>query len=228
MPVYNICDFSKLDEIGVVCRGASLGKISKYKEYFKNCFIVGQHLESFKKIGKHFCDSNIVKVHGSVYTKYKKHNRRMDREYGIIDMQTYLDPTLSDRKAYKFKKIYKKNKWMKVYARPINFLERNKKFTLLRILGEKRDTHPTLGLYGVDLAAAYNPKNIHIIGLDFYDTPDYVIERMHVPQERNKPKLKGMLEYLNLLCREEKKIQFYLYTSCRQVKSHDNLKVIKV
>lgn len=224
MPIYGVCNFSKLDDIGVVCRGKSLGKIGRYKEYFKNCFIVGQHLESFKKIGKHFCDSNIVKVHGSVYTKFKRHNRSMDREYNIIDMQTYLDPTLSKRKKYKFKKICGKNKWMTVYPRPVNFLDRNRKL----FPAAPRVGHPTLGLYGVDLAAAYRPKNIHIIGLDFYYLKDFTEERMQAPHWKNKPKGPFMINYFMGLCKKEKDIKFHLYTCHKDIKSKDNLKVIRI
>ena len=223
MPKYDICDFSKLDSIGVVCRGKSLGSIGKFKEHFKNCFIVGQHIESFKKVGDHFRGSNMVKVHGNTYTKFKKHNRGMDREYNIIDMQTYLVPENSERKAYKFKKICKKNKWLKVHSHPVEFIDRNRRF----LTGTKL-THPTLGLFGVDLAAAYKPKDVYIIGLDFYTTPDFIIERMHVPQWKNKPKGEGMIRYFKLLCKEEKDINFHLYTCCKQIKSKDNLKVIRV
>lgn len=228
MPVYDICDFSKVDNIGVVCRGKSLGSVGKFKDKFKNCFIVGQHLESFKKIGEHFKGSNIVKVHGSIFTKYKKHNASMDAKYNIKDMQTYLIPEKSDRKAYKFKKICKKNKWLKVHSQPVDFIERNKRFSSKRVLGDGKITHPTLGTFGVDLAAAYKPKDVYIIGLDFYSTQDFVIERMHISQMTNKPKMMGMIEYLNLLCDEEKDINFHLYTCCDKIKSKNNLEVVRV
>lgn len=227
---YNCCDFSGVDSIGVLCRGKSLGKIGSYKENFKNIFIVGQHYESLKIIGEHISQSNIVKIHGSTFNYPNKGYKKQYAEYGIKDMQTYLNPLLSDRKAYKFKKIQKRNEGlMDVYPIPPDFTNRNKRFILKRKFRDReRLHHPTLGLFGFDLACAYKPKFVHIIGLDFYQAPDMVIEKDHVSTRKNTARGKGMIEYFKLLCDEEKDIQFCLYTCCDKIKSKGNLKVIMV
>ncbi len=228
---YNCCDFHNVDSIGVMCRGKSLGQIARYKKHFKNVFVVGQHYESFKIIGDHVSKSNIVKVWGSNFNKPTRGDRKQYAKYNIRDMQTYLNPLISDRKAYKFKKITKRNKnLLEVFPIPINFTQRNKRFIRKRKnLGNSTKLHhPTLGLYGVDLACAYKPKSIHIIGLDFYTAPDFVIEKKHISTFKNFPKGPLMIDFFQLLCREESDIQFYLYTCCKKIKSEGNLKVINV
>lgn len=227
---YNCCDFSKIDEIGVICRGTSLGKIGEYKEHFKNTFVVGQHYRSFKLIGENLLDSNIVKVWGSTFNKPSKGYRKQYDMYNIKDMQTYLNPLISDRKAYKLKKIQTRNEGlMDVYSIPSDFLNRNKRFILKRKYRRgERLHHPTLGLFAVDLACAYMPKVVHIIGLDFYTSPDFVEEKKHVATSKNSSRGRGMIEYFRLLCKEESRIKFYLYTCCKKIKSEDNLKVVRV
>lgn len=227
---YNVCDFSKVDSIGVICRGKSLGKIGKYKEHFKNTFVISQHYESFKLIGKHLLGSNIVKVWGSIFNNPSEADKEQYKEYGIKDMQTYLNPKGSDRKAHKFKYIWKRNRGiLQVVPIPENFYERNKRFILKRKYRRgERLHHPTLGLFGVDLACAYKPKSVHIIGLDFYTAPDFVVEKKHIATSKNAPRGVSMIEYLKFLCKEEPEIQFYLYTCCRTIKSEGNLKVVRV
>ena len=227
---YNCCDFNEVDSIGVLCRGTSLGSIGNYKDDFKNIFIVGQHYESFKLIGDYLLGSNMVKVHGSIFNKPSNGYKKQYAKYNIRDMQTYLNPNGSDRKAYKFKKITKRNFGiLQVFPIPDNFHERNKRFILKRKhrRGERLH-HPTLGLFGVDLACAYKPKSVNIIGLDFYQAPDFVVEKQHISTSRNSPRGDSMIEYLELLCKEEMDIQFNLYTCCKKIKSSGNLKVINV
>jgi hypothetical protein len=227
---FSCCDFSKVNSIGIICRGRSLGSIGKYKDYFNNSFIVGQHYKSLKLVGDHLLDSNIVKIWGSTFNKPSRGYKKQYAHYGIKDMQTYLDPNLSDRKNYKFEKIKKRNDGiLEVFPRPTNFLERNKRFILKREhrRGERLH-HPTIGLFSVDLAAAYKPKDIHIIGLDFYQAPDFVAEKKHIDTHRNAPRGACMIEYFKLLCKEERDIDFHLYTCCNKIKSQGNLKVIMV
>jgi hypothetical protein len=226
---YSCCDFYSVDSIGVLCRGKSLGSIGKYKDNFKNIFLVGQHYRSVKLIGEHIEGSNIVKVWGSTFNKPSNGYKKQYVKYNIKDMQTYLDPTLSDRKAYKFKKISKRNDGLlSVFPRPLDFNSRNMRFFDKRKAANKKTGHPTIGLFAVDMAAAYKPKDIHIIGLDFYQADDFVYEKKHMSNESNRGRGPTMIEYFQCLCEEEKDINFHLYTCCKKIKSSGNLKVINV
>ena len=218
---YNCNDFSKVDSIGVICRGMSLGSIGKYKEHFKNTFVVGQHLQSFNLIGKHIIKSNIVRISGNTFFKPSKRYLNLYDEYNMQDLQTSLFLGSSPRKELKFKKMISTyDGIMEVYPRPLAMIGRNKR-------GGKK-SYPTLGIFGVDLACVYKPKSVHIIGLDFYTAPYLTKECANVSWSKNQGKSEPMIEYFNLLCEEEKNIQFYLYTCCDRIKSTHNLKVIKV
>lgn len=221
---YNCCDFSKVGSIGVLCRGKSLGSIGQYKDNFENIFVVGQHQKSFDIIGDHILGNNIVKVWGKTFHKPDKVEKSQCVKYNIKDMQTYLNPLASDRKSYKFKKLGKRHDGLlEVFSLPPNFLKRNKGY---RSNGKLH--HPTIGLFSVDLAAAYKPKEIHIIGLDFYHSHYLVQEKKHISAQSNKNRTKSMMRYFNFVVSKEKDVKFYLYTCCRDIKSTSNLKVIKI
>ena len=126
---YNCVDFGKVDSIGVLCRGKSLGSIGKYKKNFQNIFVIGQHYKSFKMIGEHILGSNIVKVWGKTFNKPSRGYMKQYVKWDIKDMQTTLDPEVSDRKKYKIKKITQRHEqFMTVYYVPLNMCDRNKRF----------------------------------------------------------------------------------------------------
>jgi len=226
---YNCGDFSKKDSLGVVCRGASLRHIEKYKKHFKNTFVVGQHVKSFNMIGDSFKGCNLVKVWGSNFHKPCKIEREQCRKYNIRDLQSTLDPTKSDRKAYKYKKIKKRyDGILETFPMPKNMRDRNSRILHKRKHGNGKLNHPTLGIFSVDLASAYKPKEIHIIGLDFYCADYLVQEKLHAGLTTNVKRAPNMIEFFQLLCAEDKDIKYYLYTCCDKIKSNGNLKVISL
>jgi len=225
MPIYQCGNASGLDKIGVICRGASLGKIGEYKKHFTYSFLVGQHEESLKIIGKHLKKSKLIQVTGGIIFKT---NPLVCEKYNIIDMQVAMDPTLSQRKAHKFKRNRKKNRWLKVHPLPSAFKSRNNRFRSKRKVSESPGAYPTTGLFGVDLAASFEPKNIHIIGLDFYCSSYFARERFQVSASKNRGRTAEMIEFFKLLCKTEKDINFHLYTCCNTIKSKENLHIIRI
>lgn len=226
---YNCCDFSQVDSIGVICRGQSLGSIGKYKKHFENTFVAGQHLRSFEIIGKHLKDSNIVRVVGNTFFRMSDDYKDLYNKYNIKDMQTALSLIASERKALKLRKLKNQHKdVLEVHSIPTNMRERNKRFILKRKHTNGKISYPTIGLFSVDLACLYKPKDIHIIGLDFYCANVFVKEDINRSWRKNKSRSDGMIEYFKLLCKEEKDINFHLYTCCKRIKSNGNLRVIRV
>lgn len=222
-------DFHNIDRIGVICRGKSLGSIGEYKDNFKNTFVIGQHVESFQIIGKHLENCNIVKIWGSGIHKPCPREVEICSHYNIRDLQSALSPHLSDRKAYKYKKITKRYAGiLTTHPMPVAIHDRNKRILHKRKLGNGKLSYPTLGLFGVDLASAYKPKEVHIIGLDFYCAPYLINEKLVPSFSTNVKRGPNMIEYFRLLCKEESDIKFYLYTCCNKIKSKGNLKVINV
>lgn len=212
LPVYRCSDFSKQDTLGVICRGSSLRYIKKYKKFFVNSFLVGQHIESLKRIGGYIKGYNIVLVSGSIIFKT---NEELCKEFNIVDLQMGIDPDDSPRKHFKYHKTRKKNRWLTLYPKPKSIRERNKRLNIDQV------SYPTTGIYAVDLACSFKPKNIHIIGLDFYYAPYFTREKYHRPESRGRGST--MIKYFRALCREEKNIFFNLYTCCDRIESTDNL-----
>ncbi len=217
MPVYSCADFHNIKNIGVICRGISLGKIGKYRKYFKNSLLVGQHVQSFKKVGHHLKNFNLVQVCGGTIFLTKK---KVCKARNIRDLQTGLDPTLSARRKLKFRHVVNKNSWLSVHPFPENFRDRNARLDFGTL------SHPTTGLFAVDLAVAFKPKNVFIIGLDFYKAPYFVKEKNQA--KVNPGRGDSMLKYFKALCDIEKDIKFHLCTCYDGMKSNDNLKVIRV
>jgi len=226
---YTCCDFSNVDKIGVVCRGKSLGSIEKYKKNFKNSFVVGLHVESFKLIGKSFKGSNIVKIWGKTNHRPCEEEKNICSKYKIRDMQTTHSPHLSSRKELKYRKaVNAYNDILKVHTMPLNMKDRNNRIIHKRKLGDGKLSYPTLGLFSVDLASAYQPKEVHVIGLDFYCAPYFAKEKANGKNSTNVKRSPTMLEFFKLLCAEDRGITYHLYTCCDKIKSDGNLIVIRV
>ena len=45
---YECGNFFEVDNIGVICRGSSIGEIEKCSQKFDHCFLIGQHTNSLK------------------------------------------------------------------------------------------------------------------------------------------------------------------------------------
>jgi len=92
------------------------------------------------------------------------------------------------------------------------------------------------GMSGIISAACFNPKNIYIIGLDFYNKnvkPYYVKESKDIPgiaqiEKSIKGLRAGMIESINSICNNFQNTEFYLYTTYKMIKSKENLHVIYV
>lgn len=227
MPKYKCCDFSEVEHVGVICRGASLKHIGKYKKGFKNCLVAGQYKEAFKKIGKHIKGNNIVRVSGTIVVKPDGYVRLYDK-YGIQDLQTGLPVDESDRRKKRLDKMKTLHAPLsiEVHAKPCNFRSRNRRFCYN--INRNKSSHPTTGLYCVDLAAAFKPKKISIIGLDFYCSNYFAREAVMCSIKKNRGRCESMMEYFLTLCKYEPDIQFVLYTACKKIKSQKNLKVVYV
>lgn len=62
--IYECGDFSKVENIGVICRGASIRKIKKCADKFNDCFLVGQHENALNHTGKYLL------LHTKIIKKY--------------------------------------------------------------------------------------------------------------------------------------------------------------
>ena len=87
------------------------------------------------------------------------------------------------------------------------------------------------GMAAIVSALYFNPRDIHIIGMDFYNKnvkPYFVKEDMDIPYigqiERSIKGLRGgMIESINSICDNFRNTNLHLYTTYRGIKSRDNL-----
>lgn len=221
MPRYKVSNFRKKEIIGVIGRGSSLGHIDKYHTFFQNSFIAGIHVNSFRIINNFIRGYNFVQVAGSVFPKPYKGLIDFIHDYRIKDLQTSLvvkNPSKKER-LEKIRKQYKK--LLTVHTISLPFMKRN--FRFCNNLVRKRPTHPTSGLLALNLACAFKPKKIFIIGIDFYCSPYFVREKDSSSIGKNRRRKVSMIEYFCELCKYEPKIQFNLFTCCKEIIPTNNL-----
>tara|TARA_B100000614_G_scaffold262915_1_gene301224 strand:- start:42441 stop:43094 length:654 start_codon:yes stop_codon:yes gene_type:complete len=213
--MYSTCDFSKLDSIGVICRGASISKISKVSDRFEACFLVGQFENGLLKIGNYLCNKHIVQVINKCAIQT---DRKVCEQYRIRDIQcnfgSYFGEELSEGKTALFKKIRKKNPWAEVHLVPEGLTARR-----------PMDKWETTGIYAVDLACFFQPKEIHVIGLDFYESDYFAKEKLHAGIKANRARGRAMREQFMKLVDRDRNIHFNVVTHSRHLKSGENLSV---
>ncbi|GAG76792.1 unnamed protein product, partial [marine sediment metagenome] len=94
----------------------------------------------------------------------------------------------------------------------------------------------TTGVAAIIPAICVKPKNIYIIGIDFYNmnVKSYFVREDHdVTQEYRRNKLGQAFRYkmmgsINRACDNFPEINFYMYTTCRMIKSRKNFHVVYV
>lgn len=215
--MYNVADFSKTDDIGVICRGKSISSLKDFHDSFDHCFLVGQHEMAMEHIGDFLRGKKIVQMCNKVVLKVGKD---LSDIYGVRDIQLNFNSkednsVVGGSKLNLLRRCQSENPWAKVHLLPNGFKSRR---------SQKR--WQTTGLMGVDLAAFFKPKNVHIFGIDFYLADYFCVERKNI---KNPPsRSKGMIENLLNICKRDSDITFHIYTCHHKLQSMDNLKVYKV
>jgi len=215
--MYEVGDFNKENRISVLCRGKSLSHLGKIHKEIDACFIVGQFKQSFKKLGKYMVGKKIVPVVNKSWIKVPK---KLAEKLGIKDVQcnfAIIKPSLEKL----HRRVIRKNPWAKVHVAPIKINDRKIRTTRK----QSRPTWATSGMMAIDLATLFKPKEIWILGLDFYTCKYFSKERVNVSATKNKARKKLMLKYFYGILKRDPDIHFTLFTKARRIKKHDNLTV---
>jgi len=219
--LYSIKDFYCSDRIAIIARGASAAYVCQEND-FDDCFLVGQFVNAFKdeQLAKCLLCKNIVQV---VNKSSIKTDRPTCERFNILDLQCNFAPdkkgNLSPAKTRVYNRIVSKNRHLKVHLGPRGIKER-------RVKPPK--SWATTGLYAVDLAAFFHPKEIWTFGVDFYESGYFSQERIHVSIESNKKRKKDMIKNLYGIVRRDSDIDFHVYTSSNSLESMNNLYIHKV
>lgn len=220
--MYSFGDLSKIERIAVLCRGQSVSHIAKCND-FDSCYIVGQFDGTLKVLGSYLLGKNIVQVINKSTTKISK---KIHDKYNVNDIQCNFDGWLhrppSSGRMDLYNKIKKQNKWAQVHLAPPGIRERrpcDKKGLPMK--------WQTTGIYAVDLAAFWQPKEIWIFGLDFYASPYFKKEKIHAGLKKNKLRKKAMLHNFKKIVERDTDISFSLFTKCKDIKSNGSNLLVK-
>jgi hypothetical protein len=223
---YLIGDYSNVDRITVLGRGASLGHIPEIKDEIDNCFFVGNCRHALKKLRKSISGKKIVRVMNKLDTQ--THKETFER-FNIKDIQCnfdgWLDREIPPSRTVIYDKIKDRNPWAAVHLAPRGIRERRP----LDPSGEPIGW-ATTGLFALDLAAFWQPKEIIVIGIDFYHSNYFAVETMMRHMEssigQNRKQAQKMIDNFYAIVSRDKHIKFTIYTACRKIKSRENLKVV--
>ena len=216
---YLIGDFHNLDKLALICRGGSAIYLETHND-FSHCFVVGQIDNLMTSIGSRLIDRKIVHIINKVSIVTDK---TLYERYRIKDIQCNFgnkpDNTLSEGKTALYKKVCSKNKHAKVHLSPVEVQRRKTTAT---------QTWVTTGLFAVDLAAFFQPKNLYIYGLDFYDSDYLAREKINTSIAKNRRRADEMVKNFLAIFKRDKDIKVTLFTYSDRVKSQNNVTVSKV
>jgi hypothetical protein len=217
--MYSCGSFNRAESIGVVCRGLSANYLEKIEHNFDHCYLVGQFDKSLLKLGRFVRNKKTVQIINKCAIAL---NEKVYRKHNILDIQCnfdgWSDRPLSPNKMKLYRKIQRNNPWASVYLAPPG-------------IREKRASGwwwATTGLYAIDLASFWHPKNIWICGLDFYQSKYFAKEKLHVGMQQNAKREKKMMKNLYEITKRDSDIKFHLFTGSKNVKSTSNLRVTHV
>lgn len=219
--MYLVKDFNFSDRIAVIARGASAYYIQAAND-FEDCFLVGQFTNALKddSLATSLSSKKIVQlVNKSSITTDPLTCKR----FGILDLQCNFAPDssgqLSSGKTNVYKKIIKANSHLKVHLGPRGIKERR---------ARPPKTWATTGLYAVDLAAFFRPKEVWIFGLDFYESDYFSSERVNVSIASNRKRKSSMIQNFYGILKRDSNTKFKIHTYCKFTIKKPNLEVIQL
>ena len=217
---YNDSNFFSANDIGILSRGPSLYRLDLCYKKFNHCYLAGEFYNTLNFVEKYLLDKDIV-------LSIMQHERYRTSEYycrklGIKNVQVALQEGTEH-----YKKCVEKFRDLRV----VGYNKRHSE--LMKNIKGEMDIHST-GILAIFFAIYFNPKNIYIIGVDFYNRN---VKPYFRREEHDLPKKKGnevssfrakMISNLSSICRVCPDINFHLYTTFRGIKSNNNLNVIYV
>jgi hypothetical protein len=104
--------------------------------------------------------------------------------------------------------------------------------SIQKFLIKKSNFNLNTGILGVLLATSFNPKEIYIFGLDFYESEYFAGNLLEEITTKHKKELLSMKEsfkkIFNIIIKNNKKINFTVFTKAKLKIKSKNIKIIKV
>lgn len=221
---YKDADFHNADSIGIIGRGPSSHRLDLCYKKFNHCYLAGEFNHTLCKMEDYLMGKKIVLCIMQQY-RYRTSEQNC-KKFGIKNLQVRCqNGTKNHRDSISKFPDLKVVGYVRKHYEIIANINKNKKVNDRSIF--------STGMSGVISALYFNPKDIYIIGLDFYDKsvkPYFVKEDMDVANvDRINFSIEGlragMLESINSICNLFPDINLHLYTTYRGVRSRNNLNV---
>jgi hypothetical protein len=221
---YSAADFHNADSIGVICRGPSVYRLDLCYKKFDHCYLSGEFNNTLYRIKNHLEDKKIVMCIMQ-QSRYRTLKQNCDK-FNIKNLQVrYQNGTKYHKKCILEFPNLRVVGFTKEHYNIVADINKNN--------GESNHSIFSTGMSAIISALYFNPKDIHIIGVDFYDRsvkPYFVREDRDIPSTKRiidsinglRP---GMLKSISNICDLFPHINLHLYTTYRGIRSRKNLYV---
>jgi hypothetical protein len=217
-------NFFESYSIGVIARGPSNLKLSLCSDKFNHCFLAGEFNKTLDTIGSSLVGKDVVMC--LMQPMRYRTSPENCKKYNIRNLQVSIRENTDNF-----------NRAKRGY-RDINVVGYTNEHCLL---SEKIFTYGNKGIYSTGIAAIFHaiyfkPKEIYIIGLDFYDegcsqygiTEKHDILNEHSQETCIRSMREGMIHNLYSIVSYCENIQFYLYTTFFKLEGQDRYKNLHI
>ena len=214
-----------LENFGVILKGASVQRINEVYHNFNNCFMVNNFdrnvdndCSEWSTVHPYLSGKKIVHFVNRLDTAplLPKHYKKL----GIENVQ--FTKTFYDNRLKHMKRIYESYE-LTCNLLPEELLEYNKSFD-----DSYSQKHPNTGVLAIIYAAhMLRPKNLWVIGLDFYQG-DYLFRRpwmAPLKQQREKMKRTNMVNHFVDVVKKNSSVNFKMITNATLPKI-ENLQIL--
>ena len=168
-PTYHFQE--NIEHFGVILKGKSIERIDKVYRNYDDCFIVNNFDKEIELLEKYLIGKNTVHFVNRLMTAPLTPSNY--RKLGITDIQLSKVSAKGDDKLKRAIMHYK-SLGLRTCFLPRRLLEFNRYFG-----PEYANKHPNTGVLAICYALdIIRPKNLWIVGLDFYQA-DYLVRRSH-------------------------------------------------
>jgi len=180
-PMYHFQE--NIEHFGVILKGKSIEKIDEVYGNYDDCFIVNNFDKEMELLERYLINKNTVHFVNRLMTAPLTPSNY--RKLGITDIQLTKVSAKGDD-GLKRAIMHYKSLGLRTHFLPQGLLRFNRDFG-----PEYANKHPNTGILAICYALdILRPKNLWIVGLDFYQA-DYLVRRPHqTPIEGQRAKMK--------------------------------------
>ena len=212
-----------IENFGVILKGKSIDKLSWVAKEFSNCFIVNNFDKEIELIGEYLLGKNIVHFSNRSFRTAPLTLENYNK-FGISEIQLYTSNIFWDKRLLYAVYLYQSMGLRTVFL-PKYLLH----FSRIMFGQEYEKKFPLTGLSAIIYALEIiKPKNLWIIGLDFYQS-DYLVRRnWNTPIEvmRNKIARTAPHSAVNKWIKQYSNVNFTIVTYFDGLIPQKNLKIL--